>query len=51
MPPPPVDFSRFRPPRLAAAGLFALSLASGSLPLSLGEVIGALRESEPSLAP
>lgn len=35
---------------LAAAGLFALSLASGSLPLSLREVIGALSQGEPSLA-
>ena len=35
---------------LAAAGLFALSLASGSLPLSLAEIAGALRPGEPSLA-
>jgi iron complex transport system permease protein len=35
---------------LAAAGLLALSLASGSLPLSLAEVATALRPGEPSLA-
>ncbi len=35
---------------LAAAGLLALSLASGSLPLSSGEVVDALRQGGPSLA-
>lgn len=35
---------------LAAAGLLALSLASGSLPLSPGEVVGAFRDGGPSLA-
>ena len=35
---------------LAAAGLLALSLASGSLPLSFKEVTGALHPGEPSLA-
>jgi iron complex transport system permease protein len=35
---------------LAAAGLLALSLASGSLPLSFADVAGALRPGEPSLA-
>lgn len=35
---------------LAAAGLLALSLASGSLPLSFAEVVGALGDREPSLA-
>lgn len=35
---------------LAAAGLLALSLAAGSLPLSLAEVIGAFGDGGPSLA-
>ena len=43
-------FSAFCLLGLAAAGLLVASLASGSLPLSLGEVLGALRDGGPSLS-